>query len=326
MPGQHLMFKLHIPGLEIPVFRYYSFSDSFNPRYYRVSIKKALPPGKNLTLPEGLASAYINDHIKEGDILEAKGPSGEFYLNPEDCKPVVLIAGGIGITPLLSMIKSIALLNPAKMVYLFYGVSERGGHSFQAELQKIAEDYDNLRITTFYSNIKSGDIKGLHYDYEGYMDIETILKITNEVDLDYYICGPAVMMNYITEELKKIGVTNDNINIESFNSQSDQDLEEEVYEPLPGGEQLLIDTEFSIEFLQSGKKIQWDKRYRSILEFAEGNDIEINSGCLFGDCGTCLTEIKEGTVHYMHKTMISADKGKCLPCSCIPTSNLTLNV
>jgi ferredoxin len=75
---------------------------------------------------------------------------------------------------------------------------------------------------------------------------------------------------------------------------------------------------------QSGKKLKWDKRYRSILEFAEGNNLEINSGCLFGDSGTCVTEIKEGSVHYTHKTLVNVDKGKCLPCSCIPMSIVVL--
>jgi len=326
MPGQHLMFKLHIPGQEVPVFRYYSFSDIYNTKYYRISVKKELPPLNNRMLPKGLASSYLYDCVKEGDVLEAKGPSGDFYLNPEDSNPVVLIAGGIGITPLLSMAKSIAKLNPRKMVYFYYGVNGSNEHSFRMEIQELRKGYDNLIITTFYNKISFGDEQGLHYDYEGYINIKTILQITKEIHLDYYICGPGVMMNYITSELQALGVDKDNIHIESFNNQSGQSLDEEMQESLPHDKNLKSDTEFSIEFLRSGKKIQWDNRYRSILEFAEGNDIEISSGCLFGDCGTCLTEIKEGNVRYMHQTLITADKGKCLPCSCIPTSDIILNV
>ncbi|SDS34795.1 Ferredoxin [Mucilaginibacter mallensis] len=115
------------------------------------------------------------------------------------------------------------------------------------------------------------------------------------------------------------------IHIESFNK-NDQDLEDDTQELLGDQESLKTEPDFSIEFLQSGKKVKWDNRYRSILEFAEGNDIEISSGCLFGDCGTCLTEIKKGDVRYLHQTLITADKGKCLPCSCIPISNVVLNV
>jgi ferredoxin-NADP reductase len=324
LPGQHLMFKLHIPGHEIPVFRYYSFSDIFNGEYYRVSVKKELSPINNFDLPEGVASSYLYDCVKEGDILEAKGPSGDFYLNPEDSKPVVLIAGGIGITPLLSMVKSAAELNPRKTVYFFYGVNESIDHSFQTELQHIRKVYNNIYITTFYNKIGSGDVKGVHYDYEGFVNIQTILQITKKTHLDYYICGPGAMMTFITEELEQLGVNKGSIHIESFNNKNDQSLEEEMQELFPAQEDLKSDAEFWVEFSQSGKKIKWDNRYRSILEFAEGNDIEISSGCLFGDCGTCLTEIKEGDVHYIHKTLITAEEGKCLPCSCVPVSNVVL--
>jgi len=326
MPGQHLMFKLHIPGQPVPVFRYYSFSDIYSPEYYRVSIKRESAPLNNPTLANGLASSYLYDCVKEGDILEAKGPSGDFYLNPGDNKPVVLIAGGIGITPLLSMVKSIAKINPDKMVYFFYGVNGSGEHSFQTEIQELRKGCDNLTITTFYNKISLGEVQGLHYDHEGYINIKTILQITQDIHLDYYICGPGVMMNYVTGELEALGVRKDNIHTESFNNRSCQNLQEETLESLTNEESLKNDTVFSIEFLRSGKKIQWDDRYRSILEFAEGNDIEISSGCLFGDCGTCLTEVREGNVHYLHKTLASIDKGKCLPCSCIPTSNVVLNV
>ena len=324
MPGQHLMFKLHIPGQEVPVFRYYSFSDIFNPEYYRVSIKKELPPVNNSSVPGGLASSYLYDQVKEGDILEAKGPSGDFYLDPKSSKPVVLIAGGIGITPLLSMVKSIAILNPGKTVYFFYGVNESSDHSFQMELQQIRANYDNVCITTFYNMVRFGDVKGLHYDYEGFINVQTILQITQEIHLGYYICGPGGMMSYIRGELEKLGVSSDHIHTESFNNQNDQSLEEQEHELASKQDKRLAGTEFSIEFLKSGKTLLWDKRYRSILEFAEGNDIEISSGCLFGDCGTCLTEIKEGNVHYLHQTLITAEKGKCLPCSCVPTSDVVL--
>ncbi len=222
------------------------------------------------------------------------------------------------------MVKSIAILNPGKTVYFFYGVNESSDHSFQMELQQIRANYDNVCITTFYNMVRFGDVKGLHYDYEGFINVQTILQITQEIHLGYYICGPGGMMSYIRGELEKLGVSSDHIHTESFNNQNDQSLEEQEHELASKQDKRLAGTEFSIEFLKSGKTLLWDKRYRSILEFAEGNDIEISSGCLFGDCGTCLTEIKEGNVHYLHQTLITAEKGKCLPCSCVPTSDVVL--
>ena len=85
-PGQHLLFRLHIPGVEIPVFRYYSFSDSFNETYYRVSVKKERV-SENGVVRDGLGSGYIFDVVKEGDVLEVRGPLGEFYISPEEKYP-----------------------------------------------------------------------------------------------------------------------------------------------------------------------------------------------------------------------------------------------
>ncbi|MHB1178606.1 MAG: FAD-binding oxidoreductase [Daejeonella sp.] len=326
-PGQHLMFKLHIPGHEIPVFRYYSFSDHYHPEYYRISLKKELPPVNNPMLPEGLASSYLFDVVKEGDILEAKGPSGNFYLLPEEENhPVVLIAGGIGITPLLSMIKSIALTNPRREVYFMYGVNDRGDHSFLNELQILRAGHSNFYFLTFYTKVGFDDVQGLHYDYEGYINIEKVSQLNRHIiNPEYYICGPAAMMDYLTAELEKAGVEKNKIYTEAFNNNlNGPTLNEEEQKLLLKEKSVKNSTEFLIEFQQSNRKLQWNKQYKSILEFAEANDIEISSGCLFGDCGTCLTGIIQGDVQYIHPTLVKPGVGQCLPCSCIPSGNLVL--
>lgn len=326
-PGQHLMFKLRIPGHEIPTFRNYSFSDAFHKEYYRISVKKELPPVNSPMLPEGLCSSYIFDQVNEGDILEAKGPSGEFCLDPNDNKPIVLIAGGIGITPLLCILKSISLVNPRREVYFFYGVNEKCEHSFKSELNELKKSNPCFRIVTFYTQVKEGDIEGQDYDYHGFINIETIVKQTRDINIDHFLCGPGSMMNYITEELISLGVDKSKIHTESFNINSTgPSIDFEEHQLLQKKEVLIDTTEFSIEFRTSNKKFRWDNRYSSILEFAEANNIEISSGCLFGDCGTCLTKIQEGTIKYMHPTMVKPEEGKCLPCSCIPASNLVLEV
>jgi uncharacterized protein len=322
LPGQHLLFKLHIPGHEIPAFRYYSFSDIYIDQYYRVSVKKECVPDKDI-LRMGLCSSYISDVVKEGDFLEARGPSGDFYINPEEVHPLVLIAGGIGITPLLSMLKSIAQLNPQREVYFFYGVNEQGEHSFQGELNALKKKPTNFKIYTYYNRVQPGDIKGVHYDYEGFITVEKIHELLPAIHMDYYICGPGGMMHAITEALEKCGVAKEKIHTESFCIDINH-LEIEVEEEKLKG-QLSKDSDgLLIEFKQSGKKLFWDHRYRSILEFAEAHDIEISSGCLFGDCGTCLTKVQAGEIKYIHPTMVEPGQGKCLPCSCVPSSHLVL--
>jgi ferredoxin-NADP reductase len=323
-PGQHLMFKFRIPGREIPEFRYYSFSDKYEKQYYRVSIKRELAPLQSSALP-GLCSAYICDEIREGMILEAKGPSGDFYVVPEDDNPVVLIAGGIGITPLLSMIKSIAHVNPGRKVYFFYGVNEKCDHSFHGELHELRKNHSNFSITTFYAKAGDDAVKGLDFDHEGFIDLEKIGKTILHPNLDHYICGPGAMMDYVSEYLQKSGLSKEKIHTESFNDpyknlEPDQD-------PDPGNREngnSKTHDEFVVDFTKSNRKLPWDKRYRSLLEFAEANGIDISSGCLFGDCGSCLTKIREGGVKYIHDTLVVPGKGECLPCSSIPVGHLAL--
>jgi ferredoxin len=142
--------------------------------------------------------------------------------------------------------------------------------------------------------------------------------------MEYYICGPRGMMDYITSGLEAKGIEKKSIHTESFHLDINQN---ELYEEEILRKELTANkNELLIEFRRSGKKLFWDQRYRSILEFAEANDIEISSGCLFGDCGTCLTKIHQGEIKYIHSTLVQPANGRCLPCSCIPVSNIVLDV
>lgn len=103
-PGQFLTFELAIPNQQSPVIRCYSLSDSpLKSDRYRVSIKRLpAPPSKKKQVPDGLSSCYFHDNIREGDVVDVMAPNGGFCLDTHSDRPVVLIAGGIGLTPVLS--------------------------------------------------------------------------------------------------------------------------------------------------------------------------------------------------------------------------------
>lgn len=301
--GQHLMFKLQVPGCDIPLFRNYSFSDAWNEKYYRVSVKKET----------GLGSSYIFDIIKEGDVLEAKGPQGTFIIQPGN-EPVLLIAGGIGITPLLCMLKTITREHNDRRVTLLYGVNDGENHSFKDELLTIKSTYPNCSIINFYANVRENDEKENDYNHSGFID----LSVVNVADYkEFYICGPEVMMQHFKQKLGDTGVPASSIFTESFVAPA-----EELEKP----EANVENGAACINYNKSQVSLYWDGRFRSLLEFSEANGIEINSGCLFGDCGTCLTKLLDGEVRYLHPTMVNPGPGNCLPCSCIPLGNISLDV
>ncbi|RYD87022.1 MAG: 2Fe-2S iron-sulfur cluster binding domain-containing protein [Sphingobacteriales bacterium] len=312
LPGQHLMFKFNIPGSDIPLFRYYSFSEVYDPKYYRVSVKK-----------EGIVSSYIFDHLEAGDILEAKGPQGTFALEVEKEHPVALFGGGIGITPLLSMAKTIATANPKRRVALFYGVNDRDQHSFKNEVYGLRA-YPNIEVHTFYNNVHPEDVAGSDYDYHGFINFALLNNDFKDPQTNYYICGPAPMMHFVENTLLADGVKAENIRMESFASLIAPEETGDDAETTATATN--ADEGIKIYYSREKKELVWDSRYRSILEFSEAHDIEIVSGCLFGDCGTCLTTLTKGEVKYMHPTMIIPDAGDCLPCSCIPLTDIVLDV
>ncbi|GGW36071.1 2Fe-2S iron-sulfur cluster-binding protein [Arenibacter certesii] len=317
-PGQHLLFKIKPEGQGHYIQRFYSFSEAPGKDYYRISVKKELTLDNSEKIPSGKASTLLHEYIQEGDILEAKGPMGDFFLNSNEQTPIVLVAGGIGITPLLSMVNAIVESESNQNVIFFLGVTNSTDHIFKAHLENLNKENNNIQIFICYSNPLRSDKLGLDYDYFGFVDYDYMKSKLSHGSYDFYVCGPPMMMNYITGSLRLEGVSDNRIYTESFGPasvaysvMSDEGSKEEST---------------AVTFSVSGKTVEWAPEYNSIVELAEAHDINIDVGCLFGDCGTCLTEIVAGEVNYNHATMIQPDPGTCLPCSCKPKGALELKI
>ena len=152
LPGQYLTFELKIPGESKPVIRCYSLSDSPNyPDYYRVSIKKIPPPRDDPDGQPGRSSSFFNDVLVEGDIVDAKAPSGHFHLKQREL-PTVLIGGGIGITPVLSMLNTLCEQEHKGEVWFFLGVRNSAEHFFKDHLETLDRAHENLHLRICYSN------------------------------------------------------------------------------------------------------------------------------------------------------------------------------
>ena len=220
------------------------------------------------------------------------------------------------------MAKSIARVNPHRQVRFFYGVNDTCEHPFREELARLKSLHAGFTLTTFYREVGCDDAQGVDYDHQGLINMAAIAEQAG-AGFSYYVCGPEPMMDAVISGLSASGVMASDMHRESFLVHTDRVEPQELsrqYEP-----DSPVDG-FMIEFIHSAKRIPWDNRYASILEFAEANDVEISSGCLFGDCGTCLTRIRGGQIKYTHPTLVKPGDDHCLPCSCVPMSNLVLDV
>jgi hypothetical protein len=318
-PGQYLTFRLTIPGQAREVTRCYSLSDSPHPDYYRVTIKRIAPPPGKADAPPGLASSHFHDQIQVGDILDVKAPGGNFHLDVEHHGPVVLIGGGVGVTPVLGMMNYLASAPGNREAWFFYGVRNSREHIMKDYLRELASQHGNLRLAVCYSDPLPEDRAGEDYQHGERVSVPLLKKVLEVNNFDFYICGPPPMMESLTRDLGEWGVPEERIHFEAFGPASVKKVAE-VTHSAPSPEA----GAFEIAFTRSNKKIPWSGS-GSLLEFAEANGIRIDSGCRAGSCGTCATAIRDGQVNYLRKPDAEIEKGSCLTCISVPKGSLSLD-
>ena len=323
-PGQYLTFRLDVPGQAKPVMRCYSLSDSPNPEYYRVSIKAVPPPRDKPEVPPGLSSNFFHNSINEGDILDVKAPGGHFYLETSKHTPVVLIGGGIGLTPVMSMLNDITRSGSTRETHFFYGVRNRAEHVMKEHLEEVTKNHENVHLHVCYSNATDDDVQGRDFQHAGRVGADLFKKVLPSSNYEYYFCGPPPMMNSLFEGLREWGVPEDDINYEAFGPATVQKKKEAdtTGDKAPAA---AAESGFEVTFNKAGKTVPWDPEIGSLLDFAEENGVDIDFGCRAGNCGTCITAIKSGDVDYISEPGEKPEAGSCLACVSVPKGPLVLD-
>ena len=326
-PGQFLTFRLDIPGQKKQTIRCYSLSDSPKSDYYRCTIKRVPPPRDSDHAP-GLSSNYFHDFVEEGKILDVRAPGGHFYLDTKRQTPVVLIGGGIGLTPVLSMVNHIIDTGSKRETWFFYGVTNGVDHAMKEHLEKIDADHEHINICIVYSKPRDDeDTEGKDYKYSGRVGVDLFKKVLPSNNFDYYFCGPPPMMNSLFEGLREWGVPEEKIHYEAFGpaTVSKKKDADKAADKAPAAASDAAASDIKITFSQSDKTIAWSADAGSLLEFAEDNDIPMDSGCRAGNCGTCVTAITDGEVEYLSEPGDKPDSGTCLTCISVPKNSMTLD-
>jgi len=321
-PGQYLTFKLDIPGQRKQTIRCYSLSDQPLSDYFRVSIKKIPPPRDNPDVPSGLGSSFFHEQVNEGDIIDVKAPSGHFFLDITKPHPVVLIGGGIGLTPVLSMLKEIITKEWRSEVWFFYGISNSAEHIMKDQLKELANLADNIKLRVCYSRPKDEDVEGEDYDIKGRVGVDLFKEVLPSSNYHYYFCGPPPMMNSLFEDLREWDVPEDHLHYEAFGPATVKKKQEA---DVSTGAEEKSSEGFTIKFAKSNKSGDWTAASGSILDFAEENDVDIDFGCRAGNCGTCITAVIDGEVDYLSEPGEKPEAGSCLSCVSVPKGNITID-
>ncbi len=325
-PGQFLTFRLDIPDQPKQTIRCYSLSESPKPDHYRVTIKRVPPPRDKPDIPPGLSSNYFHDQVEEGKILDVRAPGGHFFLDSTRQTPVVLIGGGIGLTPVLSMLNYIVDTGSNREVWFFYGLRNGTEHAMKEHLQRIDEENENIHICIVYSKPDDGDVEGKDYTHTGRVGADLFKEVLPSNNYNFYFCGPPPMMNSLFEGLRDWGVPEDHIHYEAFGpaTVSKKKEADQAADKAPAA---TTDAAAAIQvtFSQSKKTVAWSADAGSLLDFAEAQGIAMDSGCRAGNCGTCATALSSGDIDYLSDPGEAPDAGTCLTCISVPKNSVTLD-
>lgn len=320
MPGQYLMFSLNVPQESRPVIRCYSLSERANAEWYRCTIK--YERGKEST-PSGKGSGFFHEHVREGDQLDVKAPAGHFVLDVADPEPVVLLAAGIGITPLFSMLSTILHHGWSEPVYLFYSVRDQRHHLFKQILKDLAARHRQFKLIVNYTSPALSDQPDIDYQFSGRLTVAELTKRLPSTNFQFYICGPGEYVSNMSGILNTLGVPEQDIHTESFGPSSRTTTTASAA-TLPSSDTNQRSDATAINFLRSGTRLNWDADSDSLLDFAEKHGVPIDSACRSGSCGSCLTKIGSGKVKYKTKPGVETEPNECLPCVSLPDGELAL--
>ncbi|PIB28721.1 flavodoxin reductase [Maribacter sp. 4U21] len=300
--GQYITIKKEIKGKELR--RAYSISSSPRKEDITIGIKK---------VDRGGFSDYANTKLQVGDVLEVMPPEGRFTFKSSEVKNIAAFAAGSGITPIMSIVKTVLDSNPANKFVLVYGNKSYEETMFYTDLVKLELDYTN-RFFVYFTNSQAKEDKALF----GRIDTSTVnyaLKNKHkDLDFDgYYLCGPEQMIHLVTDTLVENEVTKDKIHFELFTS---TEIKEEL--PVaPDGKstvKVIVDDE---EF-----EITMDKS-TLVLDAVLKENIDAPYSCQGGVCSSCIAKVKEGKAE-MVKNQILTDgeiaDGFILTCQAHPTT------
>ena len=314
--GQFVVLRLLVDAGKPPVLRSYSLSDLPGADHYRISIKNE---------PNGIGSSFLCDHTQQGDILDVSAPRGSFTLGP-DQNAVVLLSAGVGATPVMSMLHTLAAEKSQREIWWIYGARNHADHPFADESRSLLKQLSRGRGYIVYSRPTPIDHVGTDFDAAGHVDTALLTKLGVPQGSDFYLCGPPSFLQDMRDGLQSWGVPGGNVHTEIFGSLEaiTPGIAQVVHAPhQPGGP---AGSGPSVSFARSGITAAWDPRFGSLLELAEACDVPVRWSCRTGVCHTCMTGLIDGSVVNNPEPLERPAPGNVLVCCSQPNSAVTLDL
>jgi ferredoxin-NADP reductase/MOSC domain-containing protein YiiM/ferredoxin len=314
--GQFVVLRLLVNPGKPPVLRSYSLSDLPAADHLRISVKSEL---------NGIGSSFLCNHARQGDLLDVSAPRGSFTLRPRQ-SPVVLLSAGVGATPVMSMLHSLAAERSQREVWWIYGARNSVDHPFAEESRSLLKQLSRGRGYVVYSRPAAIDQVGADFDAPGHIDTALLERIGVSQGSDFYLCGPSSFLQNMRDGLRNWGVLAGNVHTEIFGSVEaiTPGVAQVVHSPhLPQGPP---GSGPPVSFSRSGITAAWDRKFASLLELAEACDVPVRWSCRIGVCHTCMTGLIDGSIIYNPKPLERPAPGNVLVCCSQPNAGVTLDL
>ncbi|CAG9255432.1 hypothetical protein BDI4_440013 [Burkholderia diffusa] len=271
-------------------------SDAPGAPRYRITVKR-----------EGRVSAWLHDHARAGMTLDAQMPRGRFTFDVASPRPAVLVSAGIGITPMIAMLRrALADDKASRRVVFVHGARDTADRPFAAELTRIADADPRVSLHWFDSRPQRDGAAR-----PGRIDIAQLKRILPFDDYDFYLCGPSAFMRDLYDGLRALNVPDERIRFEAFGPSSVVRNATRAAAAPPG-------TSVPVVFRRTGREAAWTPADGTLLEFAEGQGVAVPSECRSGSCGTCATRMLSGAVDYVQSHDAPVEPGCVLLCVAQP--------
>ncbi len=197
--GQYISVRVLVPQTGVYQPRQYSLSQAPGQDALRISVKKHSACGAS---PQGVVSTLLHDEYHQGAVVDLSAPFGEFFIDQHSTRPVVLISGGVGITPMIAISELLMQSESARSIHFVHSARNPKVHAFKAYTDQLAEQ--GVRVH-------------YHYDESGAtpLALSDVLGADGH-DADYYLCGPRGFMQHYIRELGRLGVAPSQIHAEAF--------------------------------------------------------------------------------------------------------------
>jgi ferredoxin-NADP reductase/predicted pyridoxine 5'-phosphate oxidase superfamily flavin-nucleotide-binding protein len=317
LAGQHLPIRLTLPGHDKPLIRTYTLSVAPSDGHYRISVKR-----------DGLVSQYLHDHVRRGDRIEARAPAGAFTIDAGEKRPAVLLAAGVGITPMLAMLRHIVYeglrTRSIRPTILFQAARTRAERAFDRELADLVTVAGGaVRVIRVLSDPDDA-MQGRDYDVAGRIDTALLKQHLSFNDFDFYLCGPPAFTQAQYDGLRALTIADHRIHAEAFGPSS---LTRTTDTTKPAAPQPPPATApVPVAFTASAKEARWTPGSGTLLELAEARGLSPEFSCRGGTCGSCKTRLLAGAVSYVKEPTAPRGADEVLICCAVPSGDQPLQL